>query len=136
MLVIHECPKERVERCDLYFLPPSPPPHPPLPNPSSRYYNDEPITKIKKKVNDLKEPNITFSANTKSDAKKEKKREKKRRKICCRTKSNANKDTTLFAAEDTKADANFSLSLSLSFYKTHKINTKKIMTKNNKAALF
>jgi hypothetical protein len=72
--------------------------------------------------------------------KRKKKDRKRRRKVCCRTKSNANKDTTLFAAEDTKADANFSLSLSLSLslfvHKTHKINTKNIMTKNNKTALF
>jgi hypothetical protein len=79
--VIHACPKERVERCDL-LLPSSAPS--PSPSPSHIHhqctYNDEPITKIKKKVNDHKETKTTFSANTKSDAKKEKKKIEKKKK--------------------------------------------------------
>jgi hypothetical protein len=82
----------------------------------------------------LKKPKL-LSLQTPSQMQKRNKKEKqKRRKVCCKTKTNANKNTTLFAAEDTKSDAKFSLSLSLCPQDTNQ--HKKDYDKNNKIALF
>jgi hypothetical protein len=143
--VIHACPKERVERCDL-LLPSSvpSPSHPPSQIHHQCTYNDEPITKTKKKVNDLKETNITFSANTKSDAKKEKKkreREKKEEKSAAESNQMQVK-ILLCLLQKTPKQMQISLSflplsLSLSLCPQDTQNQhKKDYDKNNKTALF
>jgi hypothetical protein len=137
--VIHACPKERVERCDLLLASSVP-----SPSPSQIHhqctYNDEPITKIKKKVNDHKETKTTFSANTKSDAKKEKKKIEKEEEKSAAEPNQMQIKILLCLLQKTQKQMQISLSLSLSLslfvHKTHKINTKNIMTKNNKTALF
>jgi len=76
----------------------------------------------------LKKPKLlSLQTPNQMQKRKKKKEREKRRKVCCRIKSNASKNTTLFAAEDAKADANFSLfspSLSLSLSLSLSVSTR------------
>ncbi len=73
------------------FLPPSPPPHSPLPNPSSMNLQWWTHNKtLRRRLMILKKPKL-LSLQTPNQMQKRKKKEReKKKKVCCRTKTNAN----------------------------------------------